>query len=174
MSTKVLFLPQALSWKCFLLIQLELSGNRRCMYVYRSPLCDCIHGKNQLGLGKTSYCPNCVKKPGSQHTVGRHAVNFALRLRLGWKIIKRYRKTIPRYFAVSSRNQSDDRQFISRGCHQIRSQKDPLQAVDLLLWLGAKWYWCRSGRCRSVQQRLTNLKLGCHMLTLQGILRTHL
>ena len=53
--------------------------------------------------------------------------------------MKRYLRTIPVPFTIdSSGNQNGDAHFTSRGNYQILSQKNPLQAVGLLLWLEAR------------------------------------
>ena len=46
-----------------------------CMYVYRPPFCDCVHGKGQhpLDPGERSF----RSKPGSQGTIGCNSANFA-------------------------------------------------------------------------------------------------
>ena len=53
-------------------------------------------------------------------------------------------QTIPGPFAIdSSGDQTNNPHFTSRGIHQILSQKDLLEAVGLLLWLGARRHRCR-------------------------------
>ena len=58
--------------------------------------------------------------------------------------MKRHSRIIPDPFVIGpSGNQTVDPRPTSRGNHQILSQKDPLQAVGLLLCLGAISHWCR-------------------------------
>ena len=58
--------------------------------------------------------------------------------------MKRHPRTIPGPIPIStSWSQTRNLHFTSRGNHQIFSQKHPLQAVSLLLWLGARMHWCR-------------------------------
>ena len=39
---------------------------------------DSINWTKGRGLSKESYCPNGMNKPGSRHTIGCYAANFAL------------------------------------------------------------------------------------------------
>ena len=94
--------------------------------------------------------------------------------------MKRYPRTNPGPFAIGpSGNHTGGPHFTSRRNYQILSQKDSLQAVGLLLWLGAKRHWCRCRKyylCPAPSHQPTNYppKLGCHMLALQGTLQPHL
>ena len=78
-----------------------------------------------------------------------------------------------------SGNQTGKPDFTSRGNHQILYQKYPLQAVGLLLWLGARRHWCRRREyyiCPAPLHQPPNYppNLNCHTLALQGTLRPHL
>ena len=102
-------------------------------------------------------------------------------LRWGWETMKRYPGTIPGPFAIGlSGNQTGDSHFTNRGNNQILTQKDPLQAVGVLLWLGARrHWWCRRRKyyiCPTPLHQPPNFppKLGYHTLVLQGTQPTHL
>ena len=56
-----------------------------CMYVCLTvALCDCPMERDRInwakgrGLSKKSYFPDQANKPGSRHTIGCQAANFAL------------------------------------------------------------------------------------------------
>ena len=74
--------------------------------------------------------------------------------------MKRHSRIIPDPFVIGpSGNQTVDPRPTSRGNHQILSQKDPLQAVGLLLWL---------------VQMQEILHLPSYTLAIQGTLRPYL
>ena len=78
--------------------------------------------------------------------------------------MKRYPRTIPDPFAIDpSRNRTCNPHFTSRGNHQILSQKDPLYAVGLLLWLGDRRHLYRCGKYYIFPAPPLNYlpKLGC-------------
>ena len=79
-------------------------------------LCDCVHAKGQyqLGPGKRSLKEVLFSK-------------------------KRYLKTIPGPLQlILPRIEPATLHFTSRGNYQILFQKEPLQAVGMLLWLGTR------------------------------------
>ena len=107
------------------------------MYVYRLPSVtvsmerDSINWTKGRGLSKKSNFPDHMSILGSRHTIGCQPC---------FRTLKTGRETtIPGPFAIKPACPD----FTSYGNHQILSQKDPLQAVGLLLWLGARSHWCR-------------------------------
>ena len=121
------------------------------MYVFLTvSLCDCVHGKgqHQLGQGERSFKEVPFSQPRKQTWLATHhwlscSQTCSRALRLVWEIMKRYPRINLGPFANGpSGNQTGDPHFTSRWNHQILSQ-DQLQAVDLLLWLGARRHWCR-------------------------------
>ena len=76
-------------------------------------------------------------------------------------------------------NRTGEPHFTGKENHQILSQKDPLRAVSLLLWLGARRHLCRHRKyyispAPLHQPRNYPLKLDCHTPAIQGTLRPHL
>ena len=164
----------------------------------------CAHGKGQHQLGQgewsfkevqfsrlrkqTSLCDpswvSRIEKKKQTWLVTHHWLSVnqlcSRALRLIWKTMKRYPRTNPGPFAIGpSGIKPATPHSTSRGNHQILSQRDQLQAVGLLLWLGASRHWCRCRKyyiCPEPLHQLLNYppKLGCHMLALQGMLRSHL
>ena len=106
-------------------------------------LCDCVNRKGAVsngpcrrrGLSKKSYFPNQTSKPGSWHTIACHEAIFAL----GYTGIRNHDVVSQNHsrpfhnWSGPSGNRTGDPHFTSRGNHQILSQKDPLQAVGLLV-----------------------------------------
>ena len=146
-------------------------------------LCDCVHGKGQHQLGQEERSVKEVpfSWPREQTWLATHhwlscsqLCSWALRL------VEEVSQDQSRPFRNWSFQESTgDPHFTSRGNNQILSQKDPLQAVGLLLWLGARrhWYRCRKYYiCPAPPHQPLNYppKLGCHTLALQGKLRPHL
>ena len=128
------------------------------------------------GLSKKSYFPDCVSKPGFQHIIGCQAANFALGrgAKFGPRNIDEVCQDQSRSFHNWSFWESNRwlPHFTNRGNHQILSQKDPLQAVGLLLWLGGRRHWCRGRKyyiCPEPLYKPPNYppKLGCQTLALQ-------
>ena len=152
------------------------------MYVYRLVLCDCVHGKgqHQLGLGKRSFKEGPFYRPCQQTLLPIHrwlscSQLCSRMLRLVWRVSQDQSRPFCNWSLRESNRWSPTPQV-----GEVLSQKDPLQAVDLLLWLGAGRHWFRHRKyTASAQHRFTNLrsnlsKLRCHTLALQAMLRPHL
>ena len=124
-----------------------------CMYVYRSgPLCDCVHGKRQHQPGPTGEVPqrSSLFATGRATWFGTYCWLSCTRpcsrtLSLGWRTMSKYFRTVPDPFAIiPSGNWTGDHHFTSRRNHQILTQKDPLWAMGLLLWMEARFYSYRN------------------------------
>ena len=131
---------------------------------------DSINWVKERGLTKESYFLDRASKPGSRHTVGQLCSGA---LRLGCKTRKRYPRTNLGLFAiVPSRHQTGDNKRV-KSPKNHKWKDDPLQAMGLLLWLGARRHWCRCRSyyvCPALLHQPANYipKLGYHTLALQS------
>ena len=118
--------------------RIKSHSNYQCMYVCMFNRCPCVHGKGQHQLGQEVL----FSRPSKQTWLATHrwlsgSQPCSRALRLVWK-------TNPVTFTIGlSRNRTGHSHFTSRQNHHFLSQKDSLQAVGLLFWLGARRHWCR-------------------------------
>ena len=153
-----------------------------CMYVcLMVALCDCVNGKGQyqLSQGERFFKEVPFFRPRKQIWLAtNHWLSYSQlcsrALRLVWETMKRYPRTNPGPFTIGPfGHRTGNPHFTSRGNHQILTQKDPLQAVGLPLWLGARRHWCKCHICPATIHQPPNYppKLDCHTLALEGTLR---
>ena len=111
------------------------------MYVYRSPLCDCVHesGQHQLGQGERSL-KGVLLSPLHKQTwlVTHHRLSCSQlcsrALSLRWETKKRYSRTIPGPLAIGlSGNWTSDPHHTSRRNHQILNF--PEGPIHCKLWV---------------------------------------
>ena len=107
-----------------------------CMYVYPSPLCDYIHGKENKVLtgAREDLSRLCLFSQLCEQTLLWYT---KVQLRNHEKIFQDCSRPFCNW---SFRESNQQPRFTIRGNHQIIFHKYPLLAVNLLLWLGA-WRW---------------------------------
>ena len=101
------------------------------MYVYRTPLCYCVHetGLHQLAMGEKFLKGVLLSQPHEQTCLVTHlwlscSQRCSRILRLGWETMKRYLRIILGNFTIGfSGNQTGNCHFTNRGNYKILSDK---------------------------------------------------